>query len=437
MGIAEHLLCNDATARRARYCALTTALLGSLFLYTAQWELDSLTLNTIAGVWFVVRVLSARTRTWIMTGSLLGILWFWWIAVSFVHYRMLWAIPFVLVGIAAIYGALFGTVALLSEKLSKRFDKKYASAVSLFLKGAGLWAMSAIHPFGFDWFKPELLFVRSYLGIDRIDFALIIAGAALMLLSKKPVWLVAALIVAWQPYDVCTRTSDPDILLVRSDIPVEKKWHRSKGEAVAQNRFYLTQIDRAIRSGKSVAVLPETAFPVYLNRYKPLYEKLRTLSQHIAIVTGALYLDGDMPKNAAYLFDRGHVSVAQKVILVPFGESNPLPRFLSDWVNRTFYGGAVDYRAGSKPTDFTIATQRYRSAICYEATSEALYRPPPKRMIVLSNNGWFVPSIEPTLQKIALEYYMRKYGTTIYHAVNGSPAYILYRCSAWDSASRL
>jgi len=46
-------------------------------------------------------------------------------------------------------------------------------------------------------------------------------------------------------------------------------------------------------------------------------------------------------------------------------------------------------------------------------------------MIVLSNNGWFTPSIEPILQRLLLQYYSQKYGTTIYHAVNMSDSYVI------------
>ena len=51
----------------------------------------------------------------------------------------------------------------------------------------------------------------------------------------------------------------------------------------------------------------------------------------------------------------------------------------------------------------------------------------PKQMIVLSNNGWFTPSIEPTLQRLLLQYYSKKYGTSIYHSVNMSPSYMIYK----------
>ena len=46
-------------------------------------------------------------------------------------------------------------------------------------------------------------------------------------------------------------------------------------------------------------------------------------------------------------------------------------------------------------------------------------------MILISNNGWFVPSVEPTLQRLLLEYYSHRYGTFIYHSVNMSDSYII------------
>lgn len=40
-------------------------------------------------------------------------------------------------------------------------------------------------------------------------------------------------------------------------------------------------------------------------------------------------------------------------------------------------------------------------------------------MIAISNNAWFEPSIEQTLQHLLLRYYAAKYQTVIYHAANG------------------
>jgi apolipoprotein N-acyltransferase len=117
--------------------------------------------------------------------------------------------------------------------------------------------------------------------------------------------------------------------------------------------------------------------------------------------------------------------VADKVVLVPFGEANPLPDWASRWVNEIFFDGAPDYKAAEKPTDFLIDDKKYRAAVCFEGTSERLYTDRPRRMVLLSNNGWFIPSIEPTLQKLLLVYYHRKYGTEIWHAVNMSESYVV------------
>jgi apolipoprotein N-acyltransferase len=166
-------------------------------------------------------------------------------------------------------------------------------------------------------------------------------------------------------------------------------------------------------------------FPVFLNHSPDLLEELTKRAQKINIVAGALYWNGKVPHNSAYIFTKNGVQIANKVLLVPFGESNPLPDFLSNWVNEVFYDGAVDYQASKEMSNYVIQNNTYRNAICFEATSEKLYEGNPKQMIVLSNNGWFVPSIEPALQKILLQYYSKKYGTTIYHSVNMSDAYMI------------
>ena len=199
--------------------------------------------------------------------------------------------------------------------------------------------------------------------------------------------------------------------------------HKAKHQA--QFDAILQTIDEAITNKKSLIILPESVFPIFLNRDKTLLNALEERAKHISIVVGALYWDGKTPRNSTYIFTKGSIKVANKVILVPFGEANPLPDFLSDWVNEVFYDNAVDYKADSNVTDYVIDGITYRNAICFEATSEKLYEGHPQQMIVLSNNGWFTPSIEPSLQKLLLQYYNKKYSTTIYHSVNMSESYII------------
>jgi apolipoprotein N-acyltransferase len=196
------------------------------------------------------------------------------------------------------------------------------------------------------------------------------------------------------------------------------------------------EIKKTIKEGsKKIIVFPESVLPLFLNREKELTTWLKKRSHSLSIVLGALKWDDGVPRNSTYIFDKGSLQIVDKVVLVPFGESNPLPEWLSKRVNNIFYDGAVDYQASGTIEDYTLGGHKYRNAICYEACSETLYEGNPKRMIVLSNNGWFIPSIEPTEQRLLLQYYSRKYGTTIYHSINMSPSYIIHNGKVlWSDA---
>ena len=448
----KHLpaLCSTHTTKAALLCAAAIAVTGSAFLYLSHFGITIPWLNSLLGLLFFYLLLPANARTWFFTGTLLSLLWFWWIAMSFLHYNMAWAIPLVLLFIALVYGTLFWLIAKTAEFLTNRLFKNRSVATqripklftfhssegelqskrsspgglfTLSLKGLGLLSMSYIHPFTFDWFKPELVFTESDFGIQKWQFAIILAALVLVHWRKSLLFLPLVLL-AWQPIPQSTKANGADIALVTTYTPVEAKWNKTRHPAQFQKLF--SAIDKAIDANRSLVVLPESVFPVFLNRDQKLFDALHARAKRINIVTGALYWDGKTPRNAAYIFTKeGKVRVANKVILVPFGEANPLPDFLSDWVNRVFYDNAVDYKADAAISDYTIEGKTYRNAICFEATSEPLYKGGPKRMVVLSNNGWFVPSIEPTLQRILLQYYSRKYGTSIYHAVNMASSYTI------------
>jgi len=336
---------------------------------------------------------------------------------SLKHYGYLWAVPIEILIISLIYGAIFWIFAWGAERLSSKLDFP-----AVFMKAFSLFVFSYIHPFGFDWFKPELMFIESYLGIEKWQFALLLLASALTIWRKQLAYLLIILFAYQPPLTVHSSLSD-EIKIVTTHTTVQDKWNETLHPKQFENLF--KEIDLAIEENKKLVILPESVFPLFLNRSEKLLKKLETRAKEISIVTGGLYWDGRKPRNSTYIFTDNKTTVANKVILVPFGESNPLPDFLSHWVNRVFYDGAVDYIASDHVTDYKIDEHTYRNAICFEATSERLYEGEPKNMIVLSNNGWFTPSIEPTLQKLLLQYYSKKYGTTIYHAVNMSQSYVV------------
>lgn len=397
------------------------ALLSSAFIYLDYWDLSHPILTTLFGLTALYLLLQEEQKTWFFSGFFIGLFWFWWISMSFKHYNMIWAIPIGLMVIALSYGILFWLIAWISEKISSLIPTPY-SLLPLTLKAIGLLVLSYIHPFGFDWFKPELMFVESYLGIEKWQFSIILISITLAIWKKQFLYLFLVLL-AYQPTTIATSTIPGTIQIVTTHTSVEDKWKASLQPAQFDALF--KTIDQAIDANKTLVILPESVFPVFLNRSQELINKLQEKAKQISIVTGGLYWDGKTPRNSTYIFTKDHIQVANKVVLVPFGESNPLPDFLSDWVNKVFYDGAIDYKASKDVIDYQIDENIYRNAICFEATSEKLYEGKPKNMIVLSNNGWFTPSIEPTQQKLLLQYYSKKYGTTIYHAVNMSESYVI------------
>jgi apolipoprotein N-acyltransferase len=203
------------------------------------------------------------------------------------------------------------------------------------------------------------------------------------------------------------------------------KWEKEyKTKLIEEN---LQNIDYAIKNKYDLIILPETTFPLALNMEYELLEILQEKSRNISIITGALSYSDEQFLNSTYLFQNGEYKIANKVVLVPFGEATPLPQFLVDFINNTFFDGASDYTNASEPTTFEIEGIKFRNAICYEATSDDVYKQlDTKFVIATSNNAWFTPSIEPTLQKLLLKYYAKKYNLIIYHSVNGSKNEIIF-----------
>jgi len=420
-------------------------MLSSTFIYLNHWGISHPFVNTTFGILTLYLLLDASKKVWFFSGFFIGLLWFWWIVLSFKHYDMPWAIPIGLLFIMLSYGVIFWLIAYLAEKLNALLPTTQ-NLLPLTLKALGLLTLSYIHPFGFDWLKPELVFVESYLGIHKWQFALVLLAIMLSHWKKQLLYLFL-IVFAYQPTQMVdfidptggisvvgsiksTKNILDNIHVATTHTTVKDKWNESLHPTQFQAIF--KTIDQAIAEKKTLIIFPESVFPVFLSRSQTLMKKLQAKAKSISIVAGGLYWDGQTPRNSTYIFTEGKVTVANKVLLVPFGESNPLPDFLSDWVNKVFYDDAIDYRASSEVIDYKVNGITYRNAICFEATSEKLYEGNPKQMIVLSNNGWFTPSIEPTLQKLLLTYYSKKYGTTIYHSVNMSDSYVVQNRNCLD-----
>ncbi len=97
---------------------LGIALLSSAFIYLNHWGFSYALLNTFLGLLSLYLLLQSNTKTWFISGTLMGLFWFWWIVLSLIHYEMLWAVPIEILIIILSYGSLFAFISWVSIKIT-------------------------------------------------------------------------------------------------------------------------------------------------------------------------------------------------------------------------------------------------------------------------------------------------------------------------------
>jgi len=383
---------------------LTAALSFSAFIYLADYGLYFKLLNTLLGVVALTLLLYIPRRALLIAGFFIGIFWFYWIGYSFKYQGVGYMTPLVTLGFGLIYLLFF---------LPLYFtDKAYLRAILLF-------GLSFFEPFDWNWLQIELLFVESYFGVYKYQlFTTLLALSLPSLITEKKYKLLPLLLLLLSiNYGYPKQYDAPlKIKLITTNITQDQKWLLIN--QLPTIKMIFSEIEDATKEGYDVVVLPESVFPMYLNYNPQLIALLKNSSYNISIVAGALLREGEKSYNVTYLFEDGEYTIAKKLVLVPFGEYIPLPKFAQKFINETFFQGESDFVTADRPTDFIIKGVKFRNAICYEATSQEIYEGDVKFLLATSNNAWFAPSIEPTLQNLLLKYYARKNGVTIYHAAN-------------------
>lgn len=382
---------------------LITALLFSAFIYLEDFGITIKLLNTIFGLASLGLFLYIPKKAVLTAGFLIGLLWFYWIGYSFEYNGVGYMTPIITFSFAIIYMLFFGILALT--------DKVYIRAVLLF-------GLSFFEPFDWNWLQIELLFVDSYIGVFKYQLLLLLVAMSLPSYIKEayrytPLILIL-LAINFNPTN--QKEAPLKIKLAPTDITQDKKWLRESQASTIAKIF--KDIEDASNKEYEVIIFPESVFPLYMNKNQTLINQLLILSKDITIVAGSLFRDKDRSYNVTYMFQNGEYKMAKKLILVPFGEYIPLPKFAQKFINDMFFAGQADFLTAKEPTDFIIKGVKFRNAICYEATCQEIYEGEVDFVIATSNNAWFAPSIEPTIQKLLMRYYARKNGVTIYHSAN-------------------
>lgn len=392
--------------------AFVIALLLSAFIYLSYFEITIRPLNSLLAMAGFYLLLGENRIIWFWSGLFIGLMWFYWISFSFVYYDLSFLIPLIILGVAFVYGVLFWLIGRLGS--------------SIYLQLPLLFGVSFIDPFGFNWLKLEVILIDTYFSTTHLAFGLFLSGIAL--LKALPKWFKTLALI---PLLGAFYQTSPNVMLPKIDvaiptmhIPQSQRWDAAYQKEAIDLNFAL--IEQAIAQNKELIIFPESAFPLYLNRAPRLIEALKNYSQQITIVTGSLtYEENQGFFNSSYLFQKSEMQIAHKIILVPFGEEVPFPAFIVEIINKLFFDGAKDYQKAKEPQDFVINGNAFRSAICYEGTNDKLFEGNPKQMIVISNNAWFSPSTEQTLQYLLLRYYAKKYQTVIYHSANSGKSGVI------------
>ena len=382
---------------------LISAIFFSTFIYLSYFGISFKLINTLLAISALGLFLYIPKKAILVAGFFIGIFWFYWVGYSFKYNGVGWMLPIVIFTFGLFYSLLFGLLALTKEV--------YIRAVLLFL-------ISFIEPFSWNWMQIELIFIDSYIGILKYQLVIVLLALSLPnYINQKYKFIPLLLIILALDINYKPQQEAPiKIKLIQTDVKQNEKWlPQNQLTQVLNNIKY---IEKAIDANYDLVVLPESTFPLFMNKYPSLYERLTLLSKKISIVAGALYRENNLNYNVSYLFQNGDVKIAKKLVLVPFGEYIPLPKFARKFINDTFFASQPDFVPAKKPTDFMIKGVKFRNAICYEATTQDIYVGEVKYVLAMSNNAWFSPSIEPTLQKLLMRYYSKKNHITIYHSAN-------------------
>ena len=393
------------------YKSILTAVFFSYFIYSNYLGLDVKFINTIFAIMGIYFLFVLNKKELFLSGFLIAIFWFWWVGYSFIYYGLEYLIPLILLGVGLIYGVLFYFIGYFNN---------------LYYKIGYIFALSFINPFGFNWFKLELPFINTYLGTSKVEYLIILLSVAFYFNYKDQykvksisAFFVVLLSLYFYNYMNQTVIEKPSLKIKEYQTKIEQstKWNKRYKEKIVQDN--LVAIQNAISEEFDLIIMPETAFPLVLNKTHGLETKLVELSYEISIVTGSLYEKDGLYYNSTYLYQKGKVEVAHKVVLVPFGEAIPLPEKIRNFINDIFYNGAKDYETAKEPSTFTIKGVKFRNAICYEATTDDVYKNlDTPYVIVTSNNAWFAPSIQPTLQNLLMKYYKNKYNLHYFNVTN-------------------
>ena len=267
--------------------SIIIALLLSSFIYLDYLGISCKLINTIFALLSFYFLLTITKKELFYTGFFISILWFWWIGYSFVYYDLEYLIPLILIGIGVVYGILFYIAGIINN---------------LYFRSCYLFLLTFIYPFGFNWLQLELPFINSYIGTSKIDFALVLISIILLIKLKNYKRYLAVIPLLFTLNYQTSKIQMPNIniALPNINIPQEIKWNKTYLSKIIN--INLKAINKAIKNKADLIILPETAFPLILNKNNSLISHLKEKSKNISIIIGGLHQENGQLHNSTYFF---------------------------------------------------------------------------------------------------------------------------------------
>jgi apolipoprotein N-acyltransferase len=194
--------------------------------------------------------------------------------------------------------------------------------------------------------------------------------------------------------------------LVHTSVPRDQKWDVTQRRRILERHEALTR--QAAGTGPQLIVWPETAVPGDVRHHPPLKQRVSQAAReaNTALLVGssehAKFTDRrllDRRYNSMYLFSPAGEIAGQyrKIILVPFGEYEPL-QGLVRWP-KTIAAAMGTHLPGDRHTVFTVASVPFSAVICWEIVFPDLVRRFVRNgarfMVNASNEAWFAGSAMP------------------------------------------
>jgi len=342
--------------------------------------------------------------------------------------RVGWMIPFVVLGLPAMF-AIWGGLATLTVQMLG------VQGVARVILLAGAWSGGEWlrgHAFtGFPWnligytavASDALLQVVALIGIYGLGFIVVLAAAMPATLGDGgaassrvraygPVAAAALLIiVVWSGGALRLLgaqdgvVSDVNLRLVQANISQHHKWQEERRRANLARYFQLSSQSGAEKT--THIIWPETAVPYFLARDPDLARAIgRLVKPGGMVITGAPRTTAEKESpfrvwNAVHAIDHdGEITgTYDKSHLLPFGEYVPFRSFLNRLGVERIAAGQGDFQAGEGATTLSLAgLPPLGVLVCYEAIFPGEIvgdANRPRWLLNLTNDAWFGQTAGP------------------------------------------